>query len=127
MSPFLWLVFEAVSFVVEDNHCFSLLVEPRLNSICLVFCALWCLDRFARNLEDLQRLVRELNSKGVSVQFIKENLTFAANETNPMQTLMFQMLGAFAQFERALIRERQTRRLPPRSSQSFTPSTRRRD
>ena len=65
------------------------------------------IDRLARNLEDLQRLVRELTGKGVSVRFIKESLAFQAGENNPMQTLMFQMLGAFAQFERALIRERQ--------------------
>jgi DNA invertase Pin-like site-specific DNA recombinase len=65
------------------------------------------IDRLARNLEDLQRLVRELTGKGVSVRFMKENLIFEAGEANPMQTLMFQMLGAFAQFERALIRERQ--------------------
>jgi DNA invertase Pin-like site-specific DNA recombinase len=65
------------------------------------------IDRLARNLEDLQRLVRELTGKGVSVRFLKENLTFEAGGANPIQTLMFQMLGAFAQFERALIRERQ--------------------
>ena len=65
------------------------------------------IDRLARNLEDLQRLVRELTDKGVSIRFLKENITFEAGGTNPMQTLMFQMLGAFAQFERALIRERQ--------------------
>ncbi len=64
-------------------------------------------DRLARNLEDLQRLVRELTARGVSVRFVKEGLIFAAEEASPMQTLMFQMLGAFAQFERALIRERQ--------------------
>lgn len=65
------------------------------------------IDRLARNLEDLQRLVRELTHKGVSMFFVKENLTFQSGDNNPMQTLMFQMLGAFAQFERALIRERQ--------------------
>ena len=65
------------------------------------------IDRLARNLEDLQRIVRELTGKGVSIRFMKENLSFQAGENNPMQTLMFQMLGAFAQFERALIRERQ--------------------
>lgn len=65
------------------------------------------IDRLARNLEDLQRLVRELTGKGVSVRFMKENLVFEAGGNNPLQTLMFQMLGAFAQFERALIRERQ--------------------
>ena len=65
------------------------------------------IDRLARNLEDLQKLVRELTSRSVSIFFVKENLTFQAGEGTPMQTLMFQMLGAFAQFERALIRERQ--------------------
>ena len=64
-------------------------------------------DRLARNLEDLQRLVRELINRGVSVHFVKENMTFASGEESPIQTFMFQMLGAFAQFERALIRERQ--------------------
>lgn len=65
------------------------------------------IDRLARNLEDLQRIIRELTGKGVTVRFAKENLSFQAGENNPMQTLMFQMLGAFAQFERSLIRERQ--------------------
>lgn len=65
------------------------------------------IDRLARNLEDLQKIVRELTGKGVSIRFMKENLSFQAGEDNPLQTLMFQMLGAFAQFERALIRERQ--------------------
>ena len=65
------------------------------------------IDRLARNLEDLQKLVRGLNEKGVAVRFIQENIAFEAGQENPMQTLMFQMLGAFAQFERALIRERQ--------------------
>lgn len=64
------------------------------------------IDRLARNLEDLQRLVRELTGKGVVVRFHKEGLTFKGDE-DPMQKLMFQMMGAFAEFERALIRERQ--------------------
>lgn len=64
------------------------------------------IDRLARNLKDLQDIVDALKSKGVSVHFHKENLIFDA-ETNPMQELMFQMLGAFAQFERTLIKERQ--------------------
>ena len=65
------------------------------------------IDRLARNLEDLQRLVREMTTKGVSVQFLKENLSFDAGVTTPIQTLMLQMIGAFAQFERALVKERQ--------------------
>jgi DNA invertase Pin-like site-specific DNA recombinase len=65
------------------------------------------IDRLARNLEDLQRIVRNLNRKGVSVHFQKENLCFEAEQANPLQNLMFQMMGAFAEFERSLIRERQ--------------------
>jgi DNA invertase Pin-like site-specific DNA recombinase len=65
------------------------------------------IDRLARNLKDLQSIVETLTKKGVSVNFHKENLIFEASTTNPMQTLMFQMLGAFAEFERKLIRERQ--------------------
>lgn len=48
----------------------------------------------------------KLPKKGVTVNFHKENLIFELN-TSPMYTLMFQMLGAFAEFERTLIRERQ--------------------
>ena len=66
------------------------------------------IDRLARNLEDLQRLVKMLTDKGVSVSFVKENLNFeATGKGNALQTLMFQMLGAFAEFERSLIKERQ--------------------
>lgn len=64
------------------------------------------IDRLARNLLDLQTLVTELTEKGVAVVFHKEALTFSG-DANPMQTLQLQMMGAFAQFERALIRERQ--------------------
>lgn len=64
------------------------------------------IDRLARNLVDLQTIVTRLNSKGVSVVFHKENLTFTGND-NPMNKLMLQMMGAFAEFERNLIRERQ--------------------
>lgn len=66
------------------------------------------IDRLARNLADLQALVARINAKGVAVQFHKEGLTFAAdNSANPMNKLMFQMLGAFAEFERRIIKDRQ--------------------
>jgi len=64
------------------------------------------IDRLARNLFDLQKIVTDLTGCGVAVKFHKENLTFTG-EDNPMQTLQLQMMGAFAEFERALIRERQ--------------------
>ena len=65
------------------------------------------IDRLARNLMDLQKIVQSLNEKGVSITFHKENLTFSGSNDNPMNKLMLQMMGAFAEFERALIKERQ--------------------
>lgn len=65
------------------------------------------IDRLARNLKDLQAIVETITKKGASMNFHKENLLFDSSNGNPMQTLMFQMLGAFAEFERTLIRERQ--------------------
>lgn len=65
------------------------------------------IDRLARNLKDLQTFIETLTHKGVTVKFYKEHLTFEASNTSPMQTLMLQMLGAFAEFERTLIKERQ--------------------
>ena len=64
------------------------------------------IDRLARNLKDLQTLVETLTGRGVTIRFHKENLIFTG-DTNPMQKLMLQMMGAFAEFERSMIRERQ--------------------
>jgi DNA invertase Pin-like site-specific DNA recombinase len=65
------------------------------------------MDRLARNTEDMLRLVRELKEKGVSVEFVKERLTFSGSSADPFADLMMTMLGGFAEFERAIIRERQ--------------------
>lgn len=64
------------------------------------------MDRLARNLDDLRQLVRQLNDKGVAVHFHKENLIFTG-EDSPMANLLLSLLGAVAQFELSLIRERQ--------------------
>lgn len=64
------------------------------------------IDRLARNLVDLQNIITGLNDKGVSVHFQKEGLSFTGAD-NPMNKLMLQMMGAFAEFERNLIHERQ--------------------
>ena len=53
------------------------------------------MDRLARSLEDLRRLVRELTARGVRVEFVKENLTFTG-EDSPMSNLLLSMLGAVA-------------------------------
>ena len=64
------------------------------------------MDRLARNLDDLRRIVRTFTDKGVSVEFVKEHLAFTGDDS-PMANLMLSVMGAFAEFERALIRERQ--------------------
>jgi len=64
------------------------------------------MDRLARNLDDLRRIVLDLTKKGVHVQFVKENLTFTG-EDSPMSNLLLSLLGAVAEFERSMIRERQ--------------------
>ncbi len=64
------------------------------------------MDRLARNLDDLRHLVALLTKRGVRVEFVKENLSFSG-EASPMAQLMLSVMGAFAEFERALIRERQ--------------------
>jgi DNA invertase Pin-like site-specific DNA recombinase len=64
------------------------------------------MDRLARNLDDLRRIVQGLTQRGVRMEFVKEGLTFTG-EDSPMANLMLSVMGAFAEFERALIRERQ--------------------
>jgi DNA invertase Pin-like site-specific DNA recombinase len=64
------------------------------------------MDRLARNLDDLRRLVQTLTSKKVAVEFEHEHLKFTG-EDSPMANLMLSVMGAVAEFERALIRERQ--------------------
>jgi DNA invertase Pin-like site-specific DNA recombinase len=64
------------------------------------------MDRLARNLDDLRRLVRELTEKQIRVEFIKEGLTFTG-EDSPIQELLMNVIGSVAMFERALIKERQ--------------------
>lgn len=64
------------------------------------------MDRLARNLDDLRRIVQSLTKRKVRIEFVKESLTFTG-EDSPMANLMLSVMGAFAEFERALIRERQ--------------------
>ena len=64
------------------------------------------MDRLARNLDDLRRLVQTLTKRGIRIEFIKECLSFTC-EYSPMANLLLSVMGAFAEFERALIGERQ--------------------
>jgi len=68
------------------------------------------MDRLARNLDDLRQIVRSLTGRRIRVEFVKEGLTFTGEDA-PMATLLLSVMGAFAEFERALIRERQRERI----------------
>ena len=64
------------------------------------------MDRLARNLDELRRTVQEQTKRGIRMEFVKEGLVFTG-DNSPMATLMLSVMGAFAEFERAVIRERQ--------------------
>ncbi len=64
------------------------------------------MDRLARNLDDLRRLVTQLTEQQIRVEFAKEGLTFTG-EDSPISKLLLSVMGAFAEFERSLIKERQ--------------------
>jgi DNA invertase Pin-like site-specific DNA recombinase len=62
----------------------------------------WKLDRFSRSLRNLVNSLAELDTLGVDFVSFRDNLDFST----PSGRLMFQIIGAMAEFERALIQER---------------------
>ena len=101
----------AVGKVFEDKASGKNTTRPQLQAA-LEFCregdtlVVHSMDRLARNLTDLKVLVKELTDRGIAVEFVHEHLTFTG-EDSPMSNLLLSMLGAVAEFERALILERQ--------------------
>lgn len=98
--------------VFEDKATGASLDRPQLQE-CLAYLRqgdtlhVHSIDRLARNLLDLQQLISRLGQKGASVHFHKESLIFKAEDQDPMAKLLLHVMGAFAEFERSLIRERQ--------------------
>lgn len=64
------------------------------------------IDRLARSLIDLENLVSTMVGRGITVTFTSNGLTFSDGSSSPLDRLQFQLLGAFAEFERALMHER---------------------
>ncbi|MBV8771055.1 MAG: recombinase family protein [Deltaproteobacteria bacterium] len=64
------------------------------------------MDRLARNVIDLVQMVEKLTARGVAVEFVKEHLIFTGSDS-PMSKLMLTIMGAVAEFERAILHERQ--------------------
>lgn len=65
------------------------------------------MDRLARSLVDLESIVDELVQRGVVVSFVQERMTFSADVSDSFATFQRQLIGAVAELERSLIRERQ--------------------
>lgn len=64
------------------------------------------LDRLALSLDDFRRAVAQLTAKGVQVRFVKEGLVFG-DTSEPCAASMLSAMGAVADYERALLSERQ--------------------
>ena len=80
---------EMLRFVREGDHLF-----------------VHSMDRLARNLIDLRQMVQNLTNRGVKVTFVKESLTFNGDDA-AMSVLLLSVMGAVAEFERSILRERQ--------------------
>ncbi len=65
------------------------------------------MDRLARNLIDLRQMVKELTGRGIRITFVKEGLVFNGDDA-AMSVLLLSVMGAVAEFERAILRERQS-------------------
>ena len=95
---------EKVSGAKRDREALSQMIEfAREGDEVIV----WSIDRLARDLRDLQDIIQRLNDKGVSVSFMKEKLVFSGDADDAFAKLQLQMMGAFAEFERNIIRQRQ--------------------
>lgn len=63
---------------------------------------IWDISRLGRSLQHLLKLLEEFHAKGVDVYFHQQGI----DTTTPAGKLMFQLCGAFAEFERGMIQER---------------------
>jgi DNA invertase Pin-like site-specific DNA recombinase len=95
---------EKVSGAKRDREALTAMIEfAREGDEVIV----WSIDRLARDLRDLQDIIQRLNDKGISVAFLKEKLVFSGDADDAFARLQLQMMGAFAEFERNIIRKRQ--------------------
>ena len=62
----------------------------------------WKLDRLSRSLKDLLHILDRIEAEGGGFRSLTENI----DTTTPAGRMMMQMVGSFAEFERAMIRER---------------------
>ena len=85
----------------KDRPALQAMIEYAREGDAVVVCSI---DRLAR---DLQDIISTLNDKGISISFLSERLTFSAEADDAFAKLQLQMMGAFAEFERNIIKKRQ--------------------
>ena len=88
----------------KDRPALQAMIEYARESDSVV---VYSIDRLARDLRDLQEIISTLNEKGVTITFLSERLTFSADAEDALAKLQLQMMGAFAEFERNIIKKRQ--------------------
>ena len=88
---------------IQDRPQFQLLLEyAREDDV--IYCA--DLSRWGRSLIDIKTTITDLTKRGVTVTFLKENLTFSGND-DPMSNLLLGILSSLSEWERAVIKSRQ--------------------
>ena len=96
---------DKVSGKNTDRPGFQQMIEYVRDGDELYVCSM---DRMARNLRDLLSITESLQKKGVSIHYLKENISLVPKgESSAMTKLLMAMMGAVAEFERSLILERQ--------------------
>ena len=88
---------------IQDRPQFQMMLEyAREDDI--IYCA--DLSRWGRSLMDIKSTITDLTKRGVTVIFLKENLTFSGND-DPMSNLLLGILSSLSEWERAVIKSRQ--------------------
>lgn len=77
-----------------------LMADAHRRHFDVVLC--WKIDRFGRSLKHLVNTLADLDSYGIAFVSLRDNLDLST----PSGRLMFQIIGAMAEFERSLIQER---------------------
>ena len=87
----------------KDRPQFDLMISTLKSGDMIIVTEM---SRFSRSLQDLIETVNKLTAKKIGVTFLKENIVIDDNGLNPMNKFIFQLFGAFAEFEKSLIAER---------------------
>ena len=88
---------------IQDRPQFQLMLDYAREDD-QIYCA--DLSRWGRSLMDIKSSITSLTKRGVTVTFLKENLTFSGND-DPMSNLLLGILSSLSEWERAVIKSRQ--------------------